>query len=182
MRRKRRCSKFGDAAAPSMCRKCFGSSASSVLPMSTSPPAATLADSMSALNPHGRVPVIEDGDLAVWESHAILRYLAARYDRNGLWSADPAERARVDSWMDWSQSTLQPDFLVGVFWSYYRTPESQRDWPAIRRSLARCAGHFRLLDEILTARPLGSRWRTFPPARRSIVISSSISNVPTSRT
>src|SRR5262245_58699366 len=138
--------------------------------------------SFRALNPHGRVPVIEDGDLAVWESHAILRYLAARYDRNGLWSADPAERARVDSWMDWSQSTLQPDFLVGVFWSYYRTPESQRDWPAIRRSLARCAGHFRLLDEILTARPLGSRWRTFPPARRSIVISSSISNVPTSRT
>src|SRR5262249_22632340 len=50
-----------------------------------------------ALNPHGRVPVIEDGDLAVWESHAILRYLAARYDRSRLWSADPAERARVDA-------------------------------------------------------------------------------------
>ena len=82
--------------------------------------------SFRALNPHGRVPVIEDGDLAVWESHAILRYLAARYDRSGLWSADPAERARVDSWMDWAQSTLQPDFLMGVFWGYYRTPESQR--------------------------------------------------------
>jgi glutathione S-transferase len=105
------------------------------------------------LNPHGRVPVIEDGDLAVWESHAILRYLAARHDRSGLWSADPAERARVDSWMDWSQSTLQPDFLMGVFWGYYRTPESQRDWPAIRKSLARCASHFRLLDEVLAARP-----------------------------
>jgi glutathione S-transferase len=50
--------------------------------------------SFRALNPHGRVPVIEDGDLAVWESHAILRYLAARHDRSGLWSADPAERAR----------------------------------------------------------------------------------------
>ena len=53
--------------------------------------------SFRALNPHGRVPVIEDGDLAVWESHAILRYLAARYDRSRLWSADPAERARVDA-------------------------------------------------------------------------------------
>jgi len=109
--------------------------------------------SFRALNPHGRVPVIEDGDLAVWESHAILRYLAARYDRSGLWSADPAERARVDSWMDWSQSTLQPDFVRGVFWGYYRTPESQRDWPAIRKSLARCASHFRLLNEVLAARP-----------------------------
>jgi len=94
--------------------------------------------SFRALNPHGRVPVIEDGDLAVWESHAILRYLAARHDRGGLWSADPAERARIDSWMDWSQSTLQPDFLMGVFWGYYRTPESQ---------------HFRLLDEVLAVRP-----------------------------
>src|SRR6516162_890475 len=109
--------------------------------------------SFRALNPHGRVPVIEDGDLAVWESHAILRYLAARYDRSGLWSADPAERARVDSWMDWSQSTLQPDFLMGVFWGYYRTPDSQRDWPAIHKSLARCADHFRRLDEVLAARP-----------------------------
>src|SRR5262249_33978674 len=50
--------------------------------------------SFRALNLHGRVPVIEDGNLAVWESHAILRYLAARYDRGRLWSADPAERAR----------------------------------------------------------------------------------------
>ncbi len=74
--------------------------------------------SFRALNPHGRVPVIEDGDLAVWESHAILRYLAARYDQSGLWSADPAERARVDSWMDWSQATLQPDFLMGIFWGF----------------------------------------------------------------
>src|SRR5262245_31400544 len=132
MRRKRRCSKFGDAAAPSMCRKCFGSSASSVLPMSTSPPAATLADSMSALNPHGRVPVIEDGDLAVWESHAILRYLAARYDRNGLWSADPAERAPVDGWMDWSQATPQPECLMRIFWGCYRTAPSPGEWPGAR--------------------------------------------------
>ena len=55
--------------------------------------------------------------------------------------------------MDWSQSTLQPDFVRGVFWGYYRTPDSQRDWPAIRKSLARCAGHFRRLDEVLAARP-----------------------------
>src|SRR5262249_53746706 len=60
--------------------------------------------SFRALNPHGRVPVIEDGDLAVWESHAILRYLAARYDRSGLWSADQAERARVASWIDCAQA------------------------------------------------------------------------------
>ncbi len=106
-----------------------------------------------ALNPHGRVPVLEDGDVAIWESHTILRYLAARYGRGTFWLDDPAERSRVESWMDWSQTSLQPDFLTGVFWGYYRTPDAQRDWPAIRRSLDRCTEHFRLLDGILAARP-----------------------------
>jgi glutathione S-transferase len=106
-----------------------------------------------ALNPHARVPVLQDGDVVVWESHTILRHLAARYSPGGFWLHDPAERSRVEGWMDWSQTSLQPDFLNGVFWGYYRTPEAQRDWPAIRRSLARCAEHFRLLDRILTTRP-----------------------------
>jgi glutathione S-transferase len=106
-----------------------------------------------ALNPHGRVPVIEDADETVWESHAILRYLAAQYGRGSFWADDPAKRARVEGWMDWSQTTLQPDFLNGVFWGYYRTPEAERDWPAIHRSLARCADNFHLLDGILKDRP-----------------------------
>ena len=55
--------------------------------------------------------------------------------------------------MDWSQSELQVDFLDGIFWGYYRTPEPQRDLAAIDRSLARCGAHFRLLDTILATRP-----------------------------
>jgi glutathione S-transferase len=55
--------------------------------------------------------------------------------------------------MDWSQSALQPDFLMGVFWGFYRTPEPQRDWNAIRDKLARCARHFQLLDKWLADRP-----------------------------
>jgi glutathione S-transferase len=111
------------------------------------------APAFRTMNPHGRVPVIQDGDVVVWESHAILRYLAARYSEGELWARDPADRARVDGWMDWSQASLQPDFLNGVFWGYYRTPEAQRDWLAIRRSLDRCATHFRLLDRILADHP-----------------------------
>jgi len=56
-----------------------------------------------ALNPNGRVPLLVDGELAVWESHAILRYLAAAHAPARFWPADPAERSRVDRWMDWSQ-------------------------------------------------------------------------------
>ena len=102
-----------------------------------------------AMNPHGRVPVIRDDAATVWESHAILRYLAARLGAGRFWSDDPVARARVDGWMDWSQTSLQPDFLVGVFWGFYRTPEDQRNWPAIRASLARSASHFAKLDRLL---------------------------------
>jgi len=105
-----------------------------------------------AMNPHGRVPVIRDDDAAVWESHAILRYLAARHGAGTFWSGDPVVRAGVDRWMDWSQTSLQRDFLIGVFWGLYRTPEDKRNWPAIRASLARCVLHFEKLERLLEGR------------------------------
>lgn len=106
-----------------------------------------------AMNPHGRVPVIRDGEVVVWESHAILRYLAARHGADRFWSGDPAMRARVDGWMDWSQTALQPDFLNGVFWGFFRTPENQRNWPAIRSALARCERHFAKLERLVEDQP-----------------------------
>jgi len=101
-----------------------------------------------AMNPHGRVPVLQDGDAAIWESHAIVRYVAAAYGQGALWDADPAVRARADGWMDWSQATLQPDF-VALFWGYYRTPPARRDAAAIDAARRRCERHFALLDEHL---------------------------------
>ena len=106
-----------------------------------------------AMNPHGKVPVIDDDGTTVWESHTILRYLAARYGARSFWSPSAADRSQAERWMDWSQTILQPDFLVGVFWGFYRTPEPQRDLAAIRTKVARCTAHFRLLNEILADRP-----------------------------
>lgn len=106
-----------------------------------------------ALNPHGRVPVIDDGGTVVWESQAILRYLAACHGGAALWADDPAERSLHDRWMDWSATTLQPDFLTGVFWGFYRTPEAQRDTAAVASRIAACARHMALLDQVLADRP-----------------------------
>jgi len=105
-----------------------------------------------ARNPHGRVPVIDDHGTVVWESHAILRYVAARYGSGTFWSDDPVERSLADRWMDWSQCTLQPDFLTGIFWAYYRTPAPQRNMPAVDEKIRRCAQHFQLLDATLADR------------------------------
>lgn len=106
-----------------------------------------------AMNPHGKVPVIADHGVFVWESHSILRYLAAQYGESRFWRAEPAQRARVDAWMDWSQTIFQPDFLGGVFWGFYRTPEAQRDRPAIDAALQRSAKDLALLDAQLGDRP-----------------------------
>lgn len=103
------------------------------------------------LNPNRRVPVIDDGGSVVWESHAIVRYLAGRYGAGSLAPEDPALRAQSDMWTDWTLADLQPAFM-GVFWNFYRTPEAQRNWPMIRQGIARSTILFRLLDKHLEDR------------------------------
>nr|WP_295885848.1 glutathione S-transferase [uncultured Devosia sp.] len=74
-----------------------------------------------AMNPNGLVPTLQDGDLVLWESHAILRYLAATYGADMLWRDDVRERAIVDQWTDWTATTFQPAW-ISVFWLFVRTP------------------------------------------------------------
>jgi glutathione S-transferase len=105
-----------------------------------------------AMNPHGRIPVIDHDGLVVWESHAIIRYLAARYAAGTLWPPDPADRSFADRWMDWSATTLQRDFM-DLFWGYYRTPDDQRNWPRLRKLIDSCAQHYGLLDRHLAHQP-----------------------------
>src|SRR5690606_22701182 len=73
------------------------------------------------MNPNRRIPVLQDGELGLWESNAIVRYLAARYGAGTLWAEDPAQRSEADRWMDWMVTTLLPDMTV-VFWQLVRTP------------------------------------------------------------
>jgi glutathione S-transferase len=106
-----------------------------------------------AMNPHGKVPVVADGAVVAWESHAILRYLAAAHGAERFWSADPAARAPVDGWVDWAQTALQPAFLTGVFWGGYRTPEIQRDEAAVARALDQTVRCLAQVDAQLAGRP-----------------------------
>lgn len=90
-----------------------------------------------AMNPHGKVPTMRDGDLVMWESAAILRYLAARYGDGGpLWPADPVQRAPVDMWAEWAKQSGPSLFTYPIFWHSIRTPKAERDPDQIARSLA----------------------------------------------
>ena len=103
-----------------------------------------------AMNPHGRVPVLKDGDAALWESNAIVRYLCAAYAPGGLCPTAPLQRARAEAWMDWTLATLQPA-IMGLFWGYYRTPAALRDAARNRRFAAECAAALATLDAWLSA-------------------------------
>jgi len=61
-----------------------------------------------ALNPNAMVPVLRDGELVLWESNTISRYLAAAYGNGALLPAGPRERAQVEQWMDWQATELNP--------------------------------------------------------------------------
>jgi glutathione S-transferase len=104
-------------------------------------------------NPNGLIPVIDDGGVVVWESHAIVRYLAAKYGAGSLWPDDPARRSVSDRWIEWVQTTLQPAFIGGVFWAAFRTPKEQQNPAAIGRNVKRCGELFRMLDRELETRP-----------------------------
>lgn len=89
-----------------------------------------------ALNPHGRVPVVRDGDAVIWESCAILRYLGATYGAAPFWPADPAARACVDMWAEWGKIAFCAAFTAPIFWLRVRTAAKDRDEAALRRGLA----------------------------------------------
>ena len=104
-----------------------------------------------AMNPHGRVPVIQDGDDIVWESHSVVRYLAAKYGKGTLWAENPGERAQAEQWMDWTVATLEREVL-SIFWRLVRTPADMQDKKMIDMHVANSARCYELLDRWLDER------------------------------
>ncbi|MFG1464340.1 glutathione S-transferase [Xanthobacter sp. DSM 24535] len=105
-----------------------------------------------AMNPNGLVPCIEDGGLVLWESNAVVRYLAAQYGAGTLWPLDPAARAIGDKWMDWTTSSFASPFR-DVFWGLVRTPPDQRDMAAVEKGAAVCAELLTRVDAALARHP-----------------------------
>lgn len=83
---------------------------------------ATSAPSFLALNPNATVPVLKDGDLVLWESNTICRYLAARYGNGALLPVAAAPRAQVEQWMDWQATDLNSAWRYAFMHLVRRNP------------------------------------------------------------
>lgn len=103
------------------------------------------------MNPNGRVPTIEDEGWVLWESNAIVRYLAAKHGAGTLCPNDPKQRADADRWMDWATSTVAPA-ITPVFWGLIRTPVEKRDPEAIEEGIGKLGQAFQVLEQSLEGR------------------------------
>lgn len=107
------------------------------------------ADNYGAMNPNRRIPVLKDGDAIVWESNAVVRYLAAKYGAGTLWADEPLERSLADRWMDWQAVTLQMH-LHPIFWGLVRTPPEQRNQAEIDAAVKAIQPLWLVLDQHLS--------------------------------
>jgi glutathione S-transferase len=77
------------------------------------------------LNPNGHIPVLQDGDLVLWESLAINLYLARKYDKT-LWPKTVEDEGRTYQWSLWAMTELEEPILTALL--HRRVyPEDKRD-------------------------------------------------------
>jgi glutathione S-transferase len=78
-----------------------------------------------ALNPFGSIPTYEKGDLALFESGAIVFHIAEHHD--GLFPKDANARARAVTWMFAALNTIEPPILAWEMAEYFEKDKSWRD-------------------------------------------------------
>jgi glutathione S-transferase len=101
--------------------------------------------SFLALNPNALVPVLVDGDVVLWESNTICRYLAASRSRPDLLPEGAAARAHVEQWMDWQVAELNRAWSY-AFMARVRQSPAHADPGAIDASAAAWNRHMAILD------------------------------------
>ena len=102
------------------------------------------------MNPTGLVPTIEDDGFVLWESHTVVRYLAAKHGAGSLCPSDLRARADAERWMDWA-FTFQ-NAMRNVFWGLIRTPPEKRDPKAIEEGRKKSIELLAIPESVLAGR------------------------------
>lgn len=131
-----------------------------------------------SMNPNGLVPTMDEDGYILWESHSIVRHLAAKYGKGVLWPMDERTRGVANQWMDWAFSFQAS--VRDAFWGLIRTPPETRDAAAIEKARLKSGELAAILDAALEGRmyvagafsmgdlPIGcemQRWMRLPMER-----------------
>ncbi|MEN4892072.1 glutathione S-transferase family protein [Erwinia billingiae] len=107
----------------------------------------TETDFYYSLNPNRTVPVLQDGTAPpLWETGAILRYLANRYGAESFWPSDDIQKANIDKWAEWSKINVATAFNLPVFWRVVRTPQENRDEQAITEAMVKLENYLSVAE------------------------------------
>lgn len=104
------------------------------------------------LNPNGLVPSLQHGDFVLWESNAIVRYLAEVFGQGSLQPEGAQARAAADKWMDWASLAFSVPFR-DIFWNSVRATPEQRSETEIQRGLEQAGQLLRIVDQTLAQQP-----------------------------
>jgi glutathione S-transferase len=104
-----------------------------------------------AMNPNGLVPTIDDDGFILWESHAIVRYLARKHGLGKLLPEDARAAADADRWMEWYSTTLWHN-VRPIFHTLVRTPPEKRDMNLVEEHRKLLAADWRIVDGELASR------------------------------
>jgi glutathione S-transferase len=144
--------------------------------------------SFLALNPNGKVPVLDDNGFTLWESNAIICYLAAKKPESGLLPTDPRGMAMVHQWLQWYATTFGPStgevMMESVYLRFMNRQKDEQKYAAgmekVRRDLGvlekALAGKeylcgklsvadFSLSSSLLMRTPMGFDLDAFPNVR-----------------
>lgn len=105
------------------------------------------SDEYVAMNPNRTVPTLVDGDMPpMFETGAILRYLASRYGDHRFWPVDLVARAQMDKWAEWAKINIALKFTAPIFWQLVRTAPSQQNPTIVAKNLATLTAFLEIAD------------------------------------
>ena len=102
-----------------------------------------------SMNPNAKVPTLVDGELVIWESNTILRYVASKA-KSALYPADPGKRSHVERWMDWQLAALNGPYLAMFKDSKLEPEKRSPDFAAQQKDLG---AQLAILDKSIGEKP-----------------------------
>jgi glutathione S-transferase len=104
------------------------------------------------MNPNSTVPLIKDGSFILWESNAIVTYLAMKYGAETLYQNDSQVLSRSIAWMAWTNEHLEPPLHTFVM-ELVRLAEELRSPDAVEPARTEIANWLKVLDKHLENQP-----------------------------
>ena len=103
------------------------------------------------INPNGRIPMLVDGDVALFESMAINLYLTKKYDKSGLYPKSVADEGRAFQWSLWGMTETEGPLLQVLMHRAF-LPPAQRDEALAQAGVDKLAQPLAVLDAALAGK------------------------------